>query len=306
MSQTSQYVLSSLLEDENEYKDEYKDEYSDGEEQLSFKTVSREIGKQDVSVSSVSNIFANKLRVSCPLCGESIARTKHGIRKHRKSLSCLKIRYKIKYGKSLELDQLGQQIHGPDESNSNSNSLFDRLFLDDQLTWIARQQCMRLVCFCARVLCVTLWIVFIIVNQNFVFFAFVYFSVCLDYTCPLCMDLFDSRRKLLIHKNAKHDEKELKMEFVCHLCDKEFGTKLQLKIHKKTDHKKNGQSGLKNYQCDQCDKKFQSISEKTRHIKMIHEGDDVTVCKASKRFVCCKCLKPFTRFVYSQCVLFDV
>ena len=64
-------------------------------ETLSIFSTSEEEEEETKYIGESSLLLTTKLRVKCPLCGESIARNKNAINKHRKSISCLKNYCKI-------------------------------------------------------------------------------------------------------------------------------------------------------------------------------------------------------------------
>ena len=73
------------------------------------------------------------------------------------------------------------------------------------------------------------------------------------------MEVFSTKRNLIIHKKTQHITQET---LECTACDKRFSEEWKLNAHMKS-HKK--------YPCDKCEKTFRYESLKEKHIKIKHE-----------------------------------
>jgi len=123
----------------------------------------------------------------------------------------------------------------------------------------------------------------------------------IDKKCPVCLEAFESRTKMMKHYTSSHPESKI---YNCSLCDehylnvkglqkhifrtherkitglgcsfcgKDFESKQELKNHIDTEHE------TREYECTKCDAKFRSQEGLQSHIEYVHEG---------KRYQCTTC-----------------
>ena len=124
-----------------------------------------------------------------------------------------------------------------------------------------------------------------------------------DHECDFCGELFSASRNLKIHKRKKHLKpsqinlpdfpKNLKCEadfsqpgriklkifiprqeppdlFNCQKCEKKFDSQVKLSIHKKRNHQEH------NFKCGKCDKSYKSQSGLEFHEKLQHPAMLIT------------------------------
>ena len=77
--------------------------------------------------------------------------------------------------------------------------------------------------------------------------------------CSNCDHKSENKINLKKHKNEHRSRSEI---IKCEQCEKEFSEEWKLRAHEKK-HKK--------YQCDQCDKTFEYLDIKKKHILISHE-----------------------------------
>lgn len=96
------------------------------------------------------------------------------------------------------------------------------------------------------------------------------------FKCETCDATF------LIHSEYnKHLKTHGKNRFPCLICNKWFGKRYLLNAHQKTH------SGVKNYECSQCQKRYTSQSNLDRHIRVFHHQE--------RQYKCSTCHKSFSQ-----------
>ncbi|XP_021707646.1 gastrula zinc finger protein XlCGF57.1 [Aedes aegypti] len=95
------------------------------------------------------------------------------------------------------------------------------------------------------------------------------------HTCSVCGKSHDSRHKLKFHMLRHEGIKQ----YTCHICGAKKTTPTELKIHV------NRHTREKKYPCGQCDAVFLSTGNKSRHVRLVHQG--------IKNFKCTYCDRAF-------------
>ncbi|XP_062561045.1 zinc finger protein 558-like [Armigeres subalbatus] len=95
------------------------------------------------------------------------------------------------------------------------------------------------------------------------------------HTCTVCGKSHDSRHKLKFHMLRHEGIKQ----YTCHICGAKKTTPTELKIHV------NRHTREKKYPCGLCDAVFLSTGNKSRHVRLVHQG--------IKNFKCTYCDRAF-------------
>ena len=103
-----------------------------------------------------------------------------------------------------------------------------------------------------------------------------------EYRCEYCDNKFRTKSMLSKHIISDHSE-TIQKTFTCNVCNQTFLSSKSLLFHTRKYH----DSSMK---CEHCEKSFGKLSDKKRHVSVIHEGN-----KPLKLHKCNECDKTFSR-----------